>query len=290
MLHHSDKKEWNDRGVLPGRDSIPPALISSLNTLGLSNDEARVYATLVLLDYAEAKEIVEHLSLSKPSVYKALENLDARGLAIKQRSKPARYRAISPEMALSILMRDLENAQDQALSALKTLEQENVRTDRADALWTLYGAVNIEYKMKELFKKARNNISCVLGDRYIQFLENVPDRDVHLRLLILSSYPGLLEKIQRKFPGENAEIHIIPLERLSSPPPGITIPEIGEAWKFLKFENVLEVNIDDEELLMSAAFFGEHASVLNTRNKGAIIQIKMFYQLFWNQFLEGEGR
>ena len=120
-------------------------------------------------------------------------------------------------MALSILMRDHENASKQALSALKKLEREKVRTGREDALWTLYGAVNIEYKMKELFKKARNNISCVVGDRYIRFLENVPDRHVHLRLLILSSYPGLLEKMRRKFPGENAEIQIIPLERLRLP-------------------------------------------------------------------------
>ena len=289
MIHNSSK-HFTNRCITPGMDSIPPALISSLNMLGLTNDEARVYATLVLLDHAEAKEIVEHLSLSKPSVYKALENLDSRGLAVKQRSKPARYRAISPEMALSILMRDLENAQDQALTALKTLEQENVRTDRADALWTIYGDTNIEYKMKELFKKAKNTISCVVGDRYIQFLENVPDRNIHLRLLILSSCPGLLEKLRRQFQGKNAEIHIIPLERLSSPPPGIAIPEIGEAWNYLKFENVLEVNIDDEELLISAAFFSENASVLNTRNKGAIIQMKLVNQLFWNRFIEGDGK
>lgn len=271
-------------------DSIPPALISSLNTLGLTNDEARVYATLVLLDHAEAKEIVEHLSLSKPSVYKALENLDARGLAVKQRSKPARYRAISPEMALSILMRDQENAQDQALSALKKLEQENVRTDRADALWTIYGDANIEYKMKELFKKAKNTISCVVGDRYIQFLENVTDRDIHLHLILLSSSPGLPEKMRKKFQGKDVEIHIIPLERLSSPPPGIALPEIGKAWNYLKFENVLEVNIDDDELLVSPAFFSKGASVLNTRNKGAIIQMKLVNQLFWRRFIEDVGR
>jgi sugar-specific transcriptional regulator TrmB len=50
-------------------ESIPTALIKSLIDLGLSNYEARVYSTLVLYDNAEAKEIIDFLSISKPSVY-----------------------------------------------------------------------------------------------------------------------------------------------------------------------------------------------------------------------------
>jgi HTH-type transcriptional regulator, sugar sensing transcriptional regulator len=287
MIHLSGKKQENNRYEMTGTDTIPPALISSLNTLGLTNDEARVYATLVLFDHAEAKEIVDYLSLSKPSVYKALENLAGRGLAVQQKSKPARYRAISPEMAVSILMRDHENASEQALSALKTLEQEKVRTDKEDALWTIYGDTNIEYKIQELFRKAKNQISCIVGDRYVRFLENVPVRNIPLRLIILSSSEGLSEKMHKKFPGNHTDIHIIPLKKLASPPPGFTIPEIDEAWKYLKFENVLEINVDDDELLMSAAFLSRGASVLNTRNKGAIIQMKMLGQLFWSRLLEG---
>jgi len=290
MVHNHNKKQLNNRFEIIDTDIIQPALISSLNTLGLTNDEARVYAILILFDHAEAKEIVQFLSLSKPSVYKALENLAGRGLAIKQKSKPARYRAIAPEMAISILMRDHENASERALSALKKLEQETVRTDTEDALWTIYGDANIEYKIQELFRKAQNNISCVVGDHYIKFLENVPDRDIHLRLIILSSSPGLKEKMRKKFPGKHTEIHIVPLEKLNSPPPGVTIPEIDEAWKFLKFENVLELNVDDEELLVSAAFFSKGASVLNTNNKGAIIQMKMFTQLFWNWLIGNDEK
>lgn len=269
-------------------DIIPPALIMSLNTLGLTHDEARVYATLVLFDHAEAKEIVEYLSLSKPNVYKALEKLADRGLAIKQKSKPARYRAISPEMAISILMRDHENASERALPLLEKLEQEKVRTDMEEPLWTIYGDANIEHKIQELFRKAKNHISCIVGDHYIQFLEHVTIRDIPLRLLIITASADLEEKIREKFSGLSAEIHIIPLENLTSPPPFFTIPDIGETWKFLKFENVLEVNIDDEELLLSVAFFSKGSSVLNTCNKGAIIQIKMFNQLFWNWFIEGD--
>ncbi len=267
-------------------ESIPRALISPLNTLGLTNDEARVYATLVLLEHAEAMEIVEYLTLSKPSVYKALGRLSERGLAIQQKSKPARYRAISSEIAVSILLKDHETASKQALAELKKLEQEKVRIEREAPLWTIYGDANTEHKIRELFRKAKHHISFVVGDRYVRFLENVPTGDVPIRLVILSSTPGLEEKMHGKFAGTPAEIHIIPLEKLLTPPQGVVIPEIEEAWKFLKFENILELNVDDEELLMSAAFFSGDASFLDTRNKGAVIQMKMFSELFWNRFIQ----
>ena len=50
-------------------ESIPASLVKSLNDLGLSNNEANVYAALVLYDNAEAKDLVEYLTISKPSGY-----------------------------------------------------------------------------------------------------------------------------------------------------------------------------------------------------------------------------
>lgn len=290
MIHTHGKKQFNNGCGITGMESIPRALIASLNTLGLTNDEARVYATLVLLDHAEAKEIVEYLTLSKPSVYKALENLSERGLAIQQKSKPARYRAISPEIAVSILLKDHETAAEQALAELKKLEQEKVRTDREAPLWTIYGDANTGHKIRELFRKAKHHITFVVGDRYLRVLDNVDPGDVPMRLIILSSAPGLEEKLREKFPASIVDILIIPLEKLVSPPPGVAIPEIEEAWKFLKFENIMELNVDDEELLMNAAFFSEEASILDTRNKGAIIQMKMLSQLFWSRFIESNSK
>ena len=56
--------------------TISASLVKALNDLGLSNYEASVYAALVLYDNAEAKEIIDFLSISKPSVYEALDHLD----------------------------------------------------------------------------------------------------------------------------------------------------------------------------------------------------------------------
>jgi sugar-specific transcriptional regulator TrmB len=267
--------------------SIPADLIKSLNDLGLSNYEASVYAALVLYDNAEAKELIDFLSISKPSVYEALDSLAEMGLAVKRISKPARYSAISPEMAIDLLMGKHRKAADQALATLRILEKKKVRTDKEDALWTIYGDANIEYKIRDLFGKAKRQISCMIGERYLPFIENVKIKDVSLRLIVISNDKGLQEKMQELFPGKKADIHVISQERLKVPP-AFAPPEFVEMTKFMNFENTLELIIDDDELLMIPPFISGSVSVLNTRNKGAILQMKMLSQLNWKRFIDGE--
>ena len=55
----------------------------------------------------------------------------------------------------------------------------------------------------------------------------------------------------------------------------------------MKVENTLELIVDDEELLMVPPFISGSVSVLNTRNKGAILQMKMMSQLHLRRFIKG---
>lgn len=283
----SGTNEFNNRGENSSMDSIPAPLIKSLNDLGLSKYESSVYAALVLFDNAEAKEIIDFLTISKPSVYEALDRLAEMGLAVKRISKPARYSAISPEMAINLLMDRHRKAAEQALAALRTLEKEKVRTDKEDALWTIYGDANIEYKIRELLGKAKRQISCMIGERYIPFIENIKIRNVSLHLMVISDDPVLERKLQGLFPGKNAVIHVISTEQFKVPPP-FAPPEFEEIHNLMKVENTLELIVDDEELLMIPPFISGSISVLNTRNKGAILQMKMFSQLNWKRFIDGE--
>jgi HTH-type transcriptional regulator, sugar sensing transcriptional regulator len=268
--------------------TIPATLVKALNDLGLSNYEASIYAALVLFDNAEAKEIIEFLGISKPSVYEALDRLEERGLAVKRVTKPARYSAISPEMAVSLLMNRHKQAADLALETLKTLEGEKIRTDKGDALWTIYGDANIEYKIRDLFGKAKHQIRCMIGERYLSIIRNCSIQDISLQLIVVSDTPDLEKELRKIFPGSKADIHVVPSETFLVPPP-FAPPGFAKAKDFMNFENILELIVDDEELLMIPPFFSGTVSVLNTRNKGAIFQIKMINEMNWRRLIEGDG-
>ena len=270
-------------------ERIPGVLVKSLNDLGLSNYEASVYAALVLYENAEAKEIIDFLEISKPSVYEALDRLSDLGLAVKRASKPARYSPISPDMAVEILLDKHRKAADQAQVELKKLEKEKVRTGGDNALWTIYGDANIGYKFRDMLSRAKKHIECTIGERYLPFIENLRLPDVRVRLIVVSGTQDLAERLSKKFPGKNVEIHVVSSDLLALPPPFAPPEFIEEAKKFMNFENVLELNVDDEELIMIPPFIEGSNSVLNTRNKGAILQLKMFSQMHMQRIFEGEA-
>jgi sugar-specific transcriptional regulator TrmB len=268
-------------------ESIPAPLVKSLNELGLSTYEANVYAALVLYDNADAKDLTEFLTISKPSVYEALDHLAEMGLAVKRVSKPARYSAVSPQMAIALLMGNHQKAADLALAALEKLKTEKVHTEKEEALWTIYGDKSIEYKIRDLFGKAKNHIRCMVGERYLPFIANIQIKDISLQLIVISDTPGLDKKLRVQFTGKNADIHVISAEKFAIPPP-FAPPEFEEIHKLMRVENTLELIVDDEELLMIPPFFSGTVSVLNTRNKGAVLQMKLFSQFNWKRLIEGK--
>ncbi|MDO9326241.1 MAG: hypothetical protein Q7T80_14920, partial [Methanoregula sp.] len=155
--------------------------------------------------------------------------------------------------------------------------------DKEDALWTIYGDANIEYKIRDLFGKAKRQISCMIGERYLPFIENIKIKDVSLQLIVISDDSALLVRLQELFPGKNADLHVVSTEQFKVPPP-FAPPEFAEMSKFMNFDNILELIVDDDELLMIPPFISGSVSVLNTRNKGAILHTKMFNQLNWKRF------
>jgi len=268
-------------------ESIPSDLVKALNDLGLSNYDAIVYAALVLYDNAEAKEIIDFLSISKPSVYEALDHLTGMGLAVKRVSKPARYSAVSPEMAINLLLDKHRKAADLALNALKTLEKKKVKTENDDALWTIYGDANIEYKIRDLFGKAKRQITCMIGERFLSVVRQCKIRSIPFQLIVISDDPDLEAQLRVTFPGKDTDIRVISTERFRTPPPFVP-PGFEELHKLTTIENTLELNIDDDEILMIPPFISGSVSVLNTRNKGAILQMKLFSQLNWQHLVEGK--
>ncbi|MEN6609291.1 MAG: helix-turn-helix domain-containing protein [Methanoregulaceae archaeon] len=268
-------------------DSISPSLIQSLNKLGLTKYEARTYASLVLFESAEVKELVEYLSIAKPSVYEALDRLEEIGLAVKRTSRPAMYSPVSPEIAIQILLDSHTKAAKDAQKELKLLEKTKSESPRSDAMWTIYGDANIEYKIRDMFSHARKDIECVMGERYLGALDNLKFPNVELRLAILSENPDLGGNIRKRCHGKKQKILVISLEKIRKFAP-CSEEDKKEIQKFIKSENMLSLIVDDRELLSVFPIDTPHVSALNTSNKGAILHSKMMDQHFLEAILSEE--
>jgi riboflavin biosynthesis pyrimidine reductase len=126
----------------------------------------------------------------------------------------------------------------------------------------------------------------MIGERYVPFIENIKIRDVSLQLIVISDNPELEGRLKKLFPGEKTTIHVVSSEQFKVPPP-FAPPEFEKIHDLMKVENVLELIVDDEELLMVPPFISGSVSVLNTRNKGSILQMKMMSQLTQRRFIDG---
>ncbi|WP_290899330.1 TrmB family transcriptional regulator [Ferroglobus sp.] len=83
-------------------------LTNILEDLGLSKTEAEIYLLLLKRSGASVSELAKEVGLTRQRIYDILENLSEKGLIYVSAQKPRRYYAVSPEVATSMLIRDVE--------------------------------------------------------------------------------------------------------------------------------------------------------------------------------------
>jgi HTH-type transcriptional regulator, sugar sensing transcriptional regulator len=86
--------------------------IDALESLGLSNYEAKVFVALQKLGTGTARDIHGVTDVPRSQVYGAAENLQQRGLVEVQQSKPLQYRPVSLNAAKSHLRDRFERRQE----------------------------------------------------------------------------------------------------------------------------------------------------------------------------------
>ena len=257
---------------------ISTGLIRSLKTLGLSEYDAKVYSALVMHDHAEAKELVEFLDISKPSVYESLQDLEDRGLVVIANTKPATYKAVSPDMAVKLLMDVHEKAAVESLMGLRELEKEKVQPDETDNLWSIYGKANIEYKVDEILKSATRSVYCVMAERYMPQVERLAGKGLSFDLTVFSDDPGIKERVETVFGSDGLKLEIIS-------PSGLRKstwldPDLIKMMAGMNLDNLLELLVDDREFL-SIPPIGKTLSGLYTTNRSLITFMKLDDHFLW---------
>lgn len=95
-------------------------ILSQLELLNLSSNEAKVYLALLQIGQTSAGDIIKKTNLHRSVVYETLDKLIDRKFAFKlTRKKIAHFQALAPER----ILQDIESQQDLAKSLLPTLKK-----------------------------------------------------------------------------------------------------------------------------------------------------------------------
>ena len=100
--------------------------ISTLQTLGLTEDEAHAYLTLLQLGNANAAALATKINVKRTTIYPILSSLSDKGFASTYFSKSKRlYRAEKPERVAGLYEKKLESF-SAIIPELKTLEKQTL--------------------------------------------------------------------------------------------------------------------------------------------------------------------
>ncbi len=140
-----------------------PDLLALLKQTGLNEYESKAYAVLLEMSSASAADVSRKAGIPRARVYDVLVGLEKKGFLEQEPSRPVRFHAFHPEIALNNLERARKKgfaAELSVLSGLKsalgTHANSLKKTNPAigETAFLVSGAANIEAKIEELLKSA----------------------------------------------------------------------------------------------------------------------------------------
>jgi len=154
------------------------AAVESLEELGLTGYEAKVFIALQKLGVGTASDVDDIADVPRSQVYSAAESLEDRGLVEVQQSNPLRYRPVSIEAARSTLRERFEREQDRAFEYVETVrEQHSDGDEEQEDIWTVRGRDRIADRIVELVEGAEESV--LFGAPHVDLL--TPDIEAAIR-------------------------------------------------------------------------------------------------------------
>jgi HTH-type transcriptional regulator, sugar sensing transcriptional regulator len=257
---------------------LPGQLIRSLSELGLLESEAKIYAALVLLGYAEVKDLLELLDVSKPRIYDGLRMLEEQGLIVQTSPRPAMYQAIAPHIALEVLMKKHEAAKNEVLEQFRALESRELIDKPVPPLCYLFGNKSFEFKIRDLLENARESICCQSSPKYLSYLEKAAGKSIKLQLVILSEDPGPQKRLERLFKKGHAEITTLNRAQLIGMAPESAKKDahlrMAQADDLMDLDNLFMIIVDDTELLIIPPLKSDSLGAITSTNTGMVFMMK----------------
>ncbi|HYA78165.1 MAG TPA: helix-turn-helix domain-containing protein [Verrucomicrobiae bacterium] len=198
--------------------------VSTLIELGLSPSQARVYLSLLKSNNLTAETLNKISGVTRPDVYRVLNELEKAGLAEKIISKPERFHAIAAEDCVSTLLeRKIVKTNQLKKNALKLIQvfqdnNESGETEENFGFAFISEKSATFSKIKKMFRNSQKHI-CYLGmerrtpvflSNCIPTLEEAFTREVECRMILPKSQNGLCETWKRLGKYSNFDLRLMP--------------------------------------------------------------------------------
>ena len=184
-----------DKGPLKSLEAIE----STLQKLGLSKNEIRVYIHLARSGMLKASEVSEVISLHRTETYRILRDLEKMGLVSSVFEKPLKFVATPFEKTIDLLIKSkklrlelLERKKKDLVDLWFSLPQPEVEFVRREVFQVLEGDEQINLKAEEILTKTNVEIWVFVSDLDISRfyhaglldkLERIAKKGLSVRLL-----------------------------------------------------------------------------------------------------------
>ena len=191
----------------PNAADGPDAAAESLQRLGLSQYEAKVFIALTRLGTGTARDVDRMTDVPRSQVYGAADDLESRGLVEVQQSNPKQYRAVDLEEARETLRERFEAEQDRAFEFLETArEGADHRDEHQEGVWTVHGRENVSNRVEQIVADADERVlygsPANLLDESVA--ETLRDRATDIEVYVFSGDNGLGDRFA------DSQVRVVP--------------------------------------------------------------------------------
>src|SRR5512139_373841 len=134
---------------------INPQLISNLEKLGLTENEAKAYVGLVSLREATAREIHELTNVPRAKIYEILKVLAKKGFLEVRQGSPTYFRAVDPKQVIAKMKNEFVNCAIETLDQLNELSYELPKTS---PVWCIQSDWGIKNRIREILAGVKEEL------------------------------------------------------------------------------------------------------------------------------------
>ncbi|HII80373.1 MAG TPA: TrmB family transcriptional regulator [Methanosarcina sp.] len=177
---------------------INPQLIQNLETLGLTENEAKAYAGLVSLGEATAREVHELTNVPRAKIYEILKVLAKKGFLEVRQGSPTYFRAVDPKQVIGKIKDEFINCAIETLDQLNELSYEIPKTS---PVWCIQSEWGIKNRIREILSGVKEELIVFASSPWFfqEFEAELKKLEKTCRLTLIGSEPDRFKSLPFEF-------------------------------------------------------------------------------------------